>query len=230
MKTTTITLSFSLALALASSAETVSILLNVGSTSENLNSTKKKKGGETTVTTANDFRVADPKIAQMAPVNRVTGITGTVWYLLGFTPLVDSKGENHEIELSGEQCLAYNAGPKTWTDQTPILDSYIASTDTSPPRITVHGIKEAKGTITLTLWGIGYKQRLQARFTPSYGGKTLAPKATNFGNDMRASDGCVPFVQFSFEADGKSDSISFEWDNPDGDQACLNGFAITYDQ
>lgn len=229
MKTLT-SISLSLALVLASSAETVSILLNVGSTAEKLNSTRTKRGGETTKATANDFRAADPRIGQATPVNRVTGITGTVWYLLGFTPLVDSKGEAHEIELSGEQCLARNAGPSSWNDLTPILDSHIASTDNVSLGITVHGIKEAKGTITLTLWGVGYNHNQQARFTPSYGGKTLEPKSTNFGSKRSSQEGSTPFVQFSFEADGKSDSISFKWDNPNGEAACLNGFAITYDQ
>ena len=222
-------IALSLMLIASSSAETVSILVNIGATAKRLNSTSKRPGGEATVTTAEDFRVADPKISHVAPINRITGPSGTVWYLLKLANLIDSKGEEHYVELTGEESSATNAWKNSWNDSTPIIDSFLRSELQEPQKITIHGIKKATDVITLTVWGIGNNVGRHTVVTPSYGGTTLQGKATNFGSSRKKPTDTVPFVQFTFEADGTSDSISFEWVNPAG-PSCLNGFAITYGQ
>ena len=196
-------------------AETVSILVNFGIE------------GSHVVTTAKAFQAADPKISKTSPVNQVSASKHMVWYMLGLLSAQNSQGGTHEIDLEGSFQNSNTAVAPIWTHKTPISDSYLFSKDKQPRTLTINGIKDAADTITLTVWGVGDKVGQHATITPTYAGVTLASKSTNFGTTTNKSTNAVPYVQFTFLADGETDSISFKWENPE-DYSCFNGFSLSY--
>ena len=210
----------------ACGAETVSILVNIGCEDSSARSLSL-------ATTAKDFQAADPKITQTTPVNQVSAPKHMVWYVLGLLTAQNNKGGTHEINLEGTPQGCNNAGTNKWNHGVAISDNYLhtfkSELDNPPSTLTINGIKMAAGTITLTVWAIGAGPEQQATVTPSYAGVTLKSKSTNFGSNISKPTDAIPYVQFTFQADGKTDSLSFQWENP-GNYSCLNGFSLSYDE
>jgi|GEM_PF-4030338 len=204
-------------------AETVSIAVNIGILMDQL-------GKDTVPSPIENFRAADKNINPNTPVERVIASSNALWYALELTSATDNQGSLHDIDLAGEAMnSAYAASTQSWSHATPIIDTYIYAKDDKARTLTIHGIKDAQGSITLTVWAIGDNVKQQALITPTYGGKTLEEKWTNFGDKKKHKINSTPYVQFPFPADGKTDSISFQWSNPHG-LSCLNGFSLSYEK
>jgi len=208
------------------SADTVSILMNIGYED-------KARTQSHALATAKDFQVADPKVDKLAPVHNLTHEKAVMWYTLDLFTAQDSEGKTHDIDLEGGPHSAYSALSPTWTHNLPISDSYLFTKSSDPATLTVHGIKDAGGLITLTVWAIGDNIGQHATIVPTYGKTTLKGKSTSFGTNRETPTDATPYVQFTFPADGETDSISFQWSNPKASRkseqfSCLNGFSITY--
>ena len=75
---------------------------------------------------------------------------------------------------------------------------------------------EAGDTIVLSVWAIGDNVGQNANVTAIYGsntasgGNTQATRYNGPGQAQGSAVGSIPFVNFTFEADGVTDRISFE--------------------
>ena len=120
--------------------------------------------------------------------------------------------------------VSSTAGSNAHNDLNPITESF-SNNATGTINITGLLANSAAGdTITLTIYAIGDNIGQETTFEVDYAG-TLATDSTLFNGpgEARTSDvGSIPFVDFSFVADGVTDSISF--DATAG--GILNGFSV----
>ena len=117
--------------------------------------------------------------------------------------------------------VGFNAGSNAHNDLNPITEGYATNADGI---FTITGLlanSNEGDTIVLAVYGIGDNFGQQTTFEAAYGGNTAAEgntQSTLFnGNGIdgavvaRTSDvGSVPFVNFTFVADGVTDAISFD--------------------
>ena len=120
--------------------------------------------------------------------------------------------------------VSSTAGPDAHNDLNPITESF-SNNATGTINITGLLANSAAGdTITLTIYAIGDNIGQETTFEVDYAG-TLATDSTLFngpGEPRDSAVGSIPFVDFSFVADGVTDSISF--DATEG--GILNGFSV----
>lgn len=130
----------------------------------------------------------------------------------------------------------FNAGDTSHNDLNPITEGYaFAAAGTI---VTFDGLlvnSSVGDTITLSIWGIGDNISQEGQFTVTYGGNLAAEgnvQSTLYNGatitDRGDATGSIPFVNFTFVADGVTDDISFQIDNgPGTGNATLNGFSLT---
>jgi len=120
--------------------------------------------------------------------------------------------------------VSSTAGPDAHNDLNPITESF-SNNATGTINITGLNANSVAGdTITLTIYGIGDNIGQETTFEVDYAG-TIETGSTLFNGPGEARDsavGSIPFVDFSFVADGVTDSISF--DATEG--GILNGFSV----
>ena len=120
--------------------------------------------------------------------------------------------------------VSSTAGSAAHNDLNPITESF-SNNATGTINITGLLANSAAGdTITLTIYAIGDNIGQETTFEVDYAG-TLATDSTLFngpGEPRDSAVGSIPFVDFSFVADGVTDSISF--DATEG--GILNGFSV----
>ena len=97
-----------------------------------------------------------------------------------------------------------------------IRDSAFAADNTN---VAIDGLlanSAAGDTIVLSVWGIGDNVGQDANFTVTYGsntaseGNTQATRYNGPDQGQGSAEGSIPFVNFTFVADGVTDRISFD--------------------
>ena len=176
-----------------------------------------------------DFQLADSKIDRSSPVNQAIGPSGSVSYLLDLMKAKTNRGNVHEIDFEGGETGAYNSLASSWTYGVPIVDSYVYSRDRLSRTITINGIRDVKGIITLTVWAIGDDLGQSTKVSCVYGEEKAPAKFTSYGSKRAEKKNATPYVQFKFVADGKTDKISFDF-MAITRYGCLNGFSLSYDE
>ena len=111
----------------------------------------------------------------------------------------------------------FNAGDASYTDTDPITEGYAFFADGT--NVAIEGLlanSEAGDTIVLSVWAIGDNVGQDANVTAIYGnntasgGNTQATRYNGPGQAQGSAVGSIPFVNFTFVADGVTDRISFE--------------------
>jgi len=129
----------------------------------------------------------------------------------------------------------FNAGDASHNDTNPITEGYAFSAgDTN---VVIDGLlanSAAGDTIVLSIWGIGDNVGQQANFAVTYGsntaseGNTQETRYNRVGQARSSAVGSIPFVNFTFVADGVTDQISFDISNGSGtSNATLNAFSLS---
>ena len=129
----------------------------------------------------------------------------------------------------------FNAGDVSHNDIDPITEGYaFSAADTN---VFIDGLlanSEAGDTIVLSIWGIGDNIGQQARFDVTSGSNTADEGNTqetlyNGPDQSRGSAlGSIPFVNFTFVADGVTDQISFDISNGTGTgNAVIKAFSLS---
>jgi len=126
---------------------------------------------------------------------------------LAVDPETGETGEPLNASDSG-----FNAGAGTINDLNPITEGYVFNAVNH--FVSIDGLlanSNEGDTIILSTWGIGDNVSQNSDFTVTYG-DVMATQST-FYNDGGARDdatGSVPFVNFTFTADGVTDQIRFD--------------------
>ena len=131
--------------------------------------------------------------------------------------------------------FGFNAGDATHNDTNPITEGYAFSArDTN---VHIDGLlanSEAGDTVVLSIWGIGETGGQQGSFTVTYGsntaseGNTQETRYNGEGEPRSSAVGSIPFVNFTFVADGVTDQISFDINNAPGTfTAIINAFSLS---
>ena len=111
----------------------------------------------------------------------------------------------------------FNAGDASHTDTDPIAEGYAWGADNT--NVAIDGLlanSAAGDTIVLSVWGIGDNVGQDANFTVTYGSNTASEgniQETLYngpGQGQGSAVGSIPFVNFTFVADGVTDRISFD--------------------
>ncbi len=111
----------------------------------------------------------------------------------------------------------FNSGNDSHNDTDPITEGYAFDVDDT--NVAIDGLlanSAAGDTIVLSIWGIGDNVGQQANFTVTYGsnnaieGNSQATLYNGAGETRGSADGSIPFVNFTFVADGVTDQISFD--------------------
>ena len=111
----------------------------------------------------------------------------------------------------------FNAGDASHTDTDPIAEGYAWGADNT--NVAIDGLlanSAAGDTIVLSVWGIGDNVGQDANFTVTYGsntaseGNTQATRYNGPDQGQGSAEGSIPFVNFTFVADGVTDRISFD--------------------
>ena len=130
-----------------------------------------------------------------------------------------------------------NAGSNAHNDLNPITEGYAFGA--SGTVVTIDGLlanSVAGDTVVLGVWAIGDNINQDAILVANYGDNTATEgnsQRTLYngpGEDRNSDVGSVPFVNFTFVADGVTDSISFALDVPAGNDSRftpLNGFSLS---
>lgn len=127
----------------------------------------------------------------------------------------------------------FNAGDDSHNDLNPITEGYAFNAQDS--FVTIGNLlahSSAGDTIVLSTWGIGDNSGQDATFTVTYGSNTAAEgniQSTlyNSPGQPRDSDvGSVPFVNFTFLADGVTDEIRFDISPNTGSNTTINAFTL----
>ena len=132
----------------------------------------------------------------------------------------------------------FNAGGAAHNDLNPITEGYAFGA--SGTVVTIDGLlanSVAGDTVVLGVWAIGDNIGQDAILVANYGGNTAAEgnsQRTLYNGldntDRLSAEGSVPFVNFTFVADGVTDSISFALDVPEWNDSRftpLNGFSLS---
>ena len=187
--------------------------------------------------TINDFITQNPN-SGVDPGGTFFNLTNTSGNFVPVEQLTAGTGSNTgPLDVGGGYTVEYSfgageadgrvsstAGPDAHNDLNPITESF---SNNATGTITVSGLNAnsvAGDTITLTIYGIGDNIGQETTFEVDYAG-TLATGSTLFnapGEPRDSAVGSIPFVDFSFVADGVTDSISF--DAIEG--SILNGFSV----
>ena len=128
-----------------------------------------------------------------------------------------------------------NAGDASHNDTDPITEGYAFSAQDTNVHIDGLLANSAAGdTIVLSIWGIGGTSGQQGSFTVTYGsntaseGNTQETRYNGEGEPRNSAVGSIPFVNFTFIADGVTDQISFDIDNVPGTfTATINAFSLS---
>jgi len=128
-----------------------------------------------------------------------------------------------------------NAGDASHNDTDPITEGYAFSAQDTNVHIDGLLANSAAGdTIVLSIWGIGGTGGQQGSFTVTYGsntaseGNTQETRYNGEGEPRNSAVGSIPFVNFTFIADGVTDQISFDIDNVPGTfTATINAFSLS---
>ena len=129
----------------------------------------------------------------------------------------------------------FNAGDVSHNDLNPITEGYAFSA--AGTIVTIDSLlanSSAGDQITLAIWGIGDNIDQEGSFTVTYGANTAAEGNTQSTlyngatiTDRGDATGSIPFVNFTFTADGTTDEISFQIANgPGTTNAVINGFSL----
>ena len=129
----------------------------------------------------------------------------------------------------------FNAGDSSHNDIDPITEGYaFAAANTN---VFIDGLlanSETGDTIVLSIWGIGDNSGQQGSFTVTYGSNTASEGNTQetlyngAGQPRGSALGSIPFVNFTFVADGVTDQISFDINNGTGTgNAVINAFSLS---
>ena len=111
----------------------------------------------------------------------------------------------------------FNAGDASHNDTDPIAEGYAWGADNT--NVAIDGLlanSAAGDTIVLSVWGIGDNVGQDANFTVTYGSNTASEgniQETLYngpGQGQGSAVGSIPFVNFTFVADGVTDRISFD--------------------
>ena len=129
----------------------------------------------------------------------------------------------------------FNAGDTSHNDTNPITEGYAFAANNT--NVFIDGLlanSAAGDTIVLSIWGIGDNVGQQANFDVTYGsniaseGNTQETLYNAEGESRDSNVGSIPFVNFTFEADGVTDQISFDISNGTGtNNAVINAFSLS---
>lgn len=170
-------------------------------------------GGDFAESTIADFQAVDPNLDPAAEVILLAGNNG-------FANANGTEVSGLTITTASEAGLsAFSAGAVAWNDETPISDTYafINGSVDAQVTLTIAGLGSVPvgSELVLSVWGIGDNLGQQSDFTVDYGtfsemGQTLyngnTPDAPVARDD---STGSVPFVTFTFMADG-TDTLTLD--------------------
>lgn len=182
-----------------------------------------------------------PVINDFITQNPGAGLVGTD---VVFNAVGNNSGSNFEANFSGGVSIAgytitgtgtnsgFNAGDTSHNDLNPITEGYAFNAQDIV--VTIDGLlanSNAGDTVVLAIWGIGDNLNQQSEFVVTYGANVASEGNTqltfyNGGGARDDATGSVPFVNFTFIADGVTDQISFEV-NPNGSTTVLNGFSLS---
>ncbi|MDP0490410.1 MAG: PEP-CTERM sorting domain-containing protein [Verrucomicrobiota bacterium JB023] len=129
----------------------------------------------------------------------------------------------------------FNAGDASHNDLNPITEGYAFNAQNTV--VTIDGLlanSSLGDTIILSMWGIGDNLGQDATFVVTYGGNISLESVTNTqstlyngaGESRDSAVGSVPFVNFTFAADGLTDQISFAIDPNSGSGTTINAFSL----
>lgn len=127
----------------------------------------------------------------------------------------------------------FNAGDDSHTDLNPITEGY--AFNAQDVSFTIDGLlanASVGDTVVLAIWGIGDNIGQESEFVVTYGanvaseGNTQSTLFTGAGNARNDPTGSIPFVNYTFVADGVTDQISFDV-NPAGSTTVINGFSLS---
>lgn len=157
---------------------------------------------------------------------------GTGVALNGFT--ITTTAVNDPFNGTGTNS-GFNAGNVSHNDTDPITEGYAFSAGNT--YVFIDGLlanSAAGDTIVLSIWGIGDNIGQQANFAVTYGGNTASEgniQETLYngpGQARSSAVGSIPFVNFTFVADGVTDQISFDISNGTGTgNATINAFSLS---
>ena len=143
----------------------------------------------------------------------------------GYTVTTNDSGTN----------AGFNAGDDAHSDTNPLTEGYAFGANNT--NVFIDGLlasSTAGDTIVLSIWGIGDNINQQANFAVTYGGNTASEgniQETRYngpGEPRSSSVGSIPFVNFTFVADGVTDQISFDISNATGtNSAVINAFSLS---
>ena len=111
----------------------------------------------------------------------------------------------------------FNAGDASHNDTDSITEGYAFAAGNT--NVFIDGLlanSAAGDTIVLSVWGIGDNVGQSANFTVTYGsntaseGNTQATRYNGPDQGQGSAEGSIPFVNFTFVADGVTDRISFD--------------------
>lgn len=148
------------------------------------------------------------------------------------TPGVALGGFN--VEVSGGSGSGFNAGDASHNDLNTITEGYAFRVQGA--NVVISGLlanSNVGDTIILSTWGIGDNINQDSLFTTTYGTSVALEgnaQETRYNGpgEARSSDvGSIPFVNFTYVADGVTDQISFAIDGSStGGGAVINGFSL----
>jgi len=129
----------------------------------------------------------------------------------------------------------FNSGDASHNDTDPVTEGYAFTADNTT--VSIDGLldnSEAGDTIVLSVWGIGDNIGQQGEFVATYGSHTAAEGNTQEtfyngpGQTQGSAVGSIPFVNFTFVADGVTDQISFDINRTTaGRFTPLNAFSLS---
>ncbi len=147
-----------------------------------------------------------------------------------FDPGPQSLGGFTVSASAGATGSIFDAGSNAHNDLNPITESYAFNQEAT---ITIAGLMAnsvAGDTIVLSIFAIGDNIGQQSTLTANYGGAS-ATQSTLFngaGEARTSAVGSIPFVNFTFVADGVTDAILFDINGASGTGGgVLNGFSLS---
>lgn len=127
----------------------------------------------------------------------------------------------------------FNAEDEAHNDLNPITEGYAFNVQNNFVTIgNLLGNSSVGDTIILSTWGIGDNIGQDATFTVTYGTNTAAEgnvQSTLYNGPGEARDsdvGSIPFVNFTFVADGITDEIRFDISDNNGGTTTINAFTL----
>lgn len=175
------------------------------------------------------FEGADPALASAADTDFFirTGGDGAAWNDLVTPTLLG----DFTLTTSGQVVRGAATNNASWTDLEPILETYHWKRDDDADNVStmiIEGISAAQGDlITLTCWGIGDNTTQDSTFTARYAENNAPGQESFYGDDRATGSNNMPFVQFTFIANGIDNTVEFDWVRHAGRFCAFNAFSIS---